>query len=531
MATTASIRLAALTFISAAMCAAQVSPPPGMPASTAARILEQATWGPSATSIADLRSKGFELWFQNQVTAPISTYPNQPANSIVNGKSVVNTDLTPVERQFLQNAVSKPDQLRQRVAFALSEMWVVSQQSVVRSAAYFPPLLNIFQKDAFGSYQQLMADVTLNPAMGHYLDMLNNNKATANSSPNENYARELMQLFTLGLNNLNQDGTLALDQNNNPIQTFTPATVSAMAAALTGWTYAQTGMANFTIPMVPTEKNGAETQHDMTEKFLPFIDPEGQTNTITLPPGQTAELDLAEALNAVYSQPSLAPFVVTQLIQHLVTSNPSPQYVLDVVNVFNNTNGNLQQVVYAILTDPEARAGDNGLDYDTLTFGHFREPALLLANLLRGLNGTVSPTSTVYNFSAALGQPLFQEPSVFSYFSPQYEIAEGVFGPELQLHTTQTAVIRANDISSIVYKNVLDAGTTFDIAEFVSAAQSSTAALETAISNRFFHGMMSGTLVTAINEALRDPKTNTPTLEAEAALYLALTSGEYQVIH
>jgi uncharacterized protein (DUF1800 family) len=204
---------------------------------------------------------------------------------------------------------------------------------------------------------------------------------------------------------------------------------------------------------------------------------------------------------------------------------------LDVVNVFNNTNGNLQQVVYAILTDPAARAGDNGLDYDTSTFGHFREPALLLANLLRGLNGAVSPTSTVYNFSAALGQALFQEPSVFSYFSPQYEIAEGVFAPEMQLHTTQTAVIRANDISTILYKNTLDAGTTFNISEFVTAAQTSTAALETAISNRFFHGMMSETLTAAINQALSDPKTNTPTLQAQAALYLALTSGEYQVIH
>jgi len=503
-----------------------------MPASTAARILEQATWGPSAASIAELQTKGFELWFQNQVAAPISTYPNQPANTTVNGITVVNTDLTPVQRQFFQNALGKPDQLRQRVAFALSEIWVVSQQSVVRSAAYFPPLLNIFQKDAFGSYQQLMYDVTLNPAMGHYLDMLNNNKATATSSPNENYGRELMQLFTLGLNNLNQDGTLALDQNNNPIPTFTPATVSAISAAFTGWTYAQTaGTANYTIPMIPTEKNGVETQHDTTEKLLPFIGPEGQTSTITLPAGQTAELDLDEALTALYSQPSLAPFVVTQLIQHLVTSNPSPQYVLDVVNVFNSTNGNLQQVVYAILTDPAARAGDNGLDYDTSTFGHFREPALLLANLLRGLNGAVSPTSTVYNFSAALGQALFQEPSVFSYFSPQYEIAEGVFAPEMQLHTTQTAVIRANDISTILYKNTLDAGTTFNISEFVTAAQTSTAALETAISNRFFHGMMSETLTAAINQALSDPKTNTPTLQAQAALYLALTSGEYQVIH
>ncbi len=527
------VRLATLGAFSTFLCGAQVSPPPGMPASTAARILEQATWGPNAASIAALQKEGFERWFQSQLTAPISKYPNQPPTVIVGGVTKTNRDLTPVQRQFFQYALSNPDQLRQRVAFALSEIWVVSQVGVVRSATYFPPLLNIFQKDAFGTYQQLMSDVTLNPAMGAYLDMANNHKATGTSSPNENYGRELMQLFTLGLNNLNPDGTVVLDQNNNPIPTFTPATVSAMAAALTGWTYAKTstGANNFLAPMVPVEKNGEESQHDTTEKFLPFIGPDGQTNTIVLPPGQTAELDLDEALTAIYSQPSLAPFIVTQLIQHLVTSNPSPQYVLDVVNVFKGTNGNLQQTVYAILTDPEARAGDNGVDYDVSNYGHFREPVLLMENLLRGLNGAVSSTSAVYNFTANLGQGFLEEPSVFSYFSPRFQVAEGLLGPEYQLHTTQTAVTRANYIYRAIYNNMLDAGTTFDSSEFVTAAQNSAANLETAIGNRFFHGMMSDSLVAAINEALSDPKTNTPTLQAQAALYVALTSSEFQLMH
>ena len=533
MDTSAFVRLATLTALSTLLCGAQVSPPPGMPASTAARILEQATWGPTAASIATLQKQGFERWFQDQVSAPISKYANQPATVIVGGVTKTNADLAPVQLQFFQNALSNPDQLRQRVAFALSEIWVVSQVGVVRSAAYFPPLLNTLQKDAFGSYQRLMTDVTLNAGMGAYLDMVNNHKATQTASPNENYGRELMQLFTLGLNNLNPDGTVVLDQNNNPIPTYTPATVTAMSAALTGWTYAKTatGTDNYLVPMAPMEKNGEETQHDMTEKFLPFIGPDGQTNTITLPPGQTAELDLDEALTAIFSQPSLAPFIVRQLIQHLVTSNPSPQYVLDVVNVFKATNGNLQQTVYAILTDPEARAGDEGLDYDVSNFGHFREPILLMENLLRGLDGALAGTSTVYNFTSNLGQGFLEEPSVFSYFSPQYEVAEGLLGPEFQLHTTQTAVTRANYIYRAIYNNMLDAGTTFNIGEFVTAAQGSTANLETVISNRFFHGMMSSALVSAINQALSDPKTNTPTLQAQAALYVALTSSEFQLIH
>jgi uncharacterized protein (DUF1800 family) len=214
-----------------------------------------------------------------------------------------------------------------------------------------------------------------------------------------------------------------------------------------------------------------------------------------------------------------------------VTSNPSPQYVLDVVNVFKATNGNLQQTVYAILTDPEARAGDNGVDYDVSNFGHFREPVLVMENLLRGLNGALAGTSTVYNYTSNLGQGVLEEPSVFSYFSPQYEVGEGLLGPEFQLHTTQTAVTRANYIYRAIYNNMLDAGTTFSIAEFVTAAESSVANLETAISNRFFHGMMSASLVAAINDALSDPKTNTPILQAQAALYIALTSSEFQLIH
>jgi uncharacterized protein (DUF1800 family) len=204
---------------------------------------------------------------------------------------------------------------------------------------------------------------------------------------------------------------------------------------------------------------------------------------------------------------------------------------LDVVNVFKATDGDLQQTVYSILTDPEARAGDDGLDYDVSNFGHFREPVLLMESLLRGLDGALASTSTVYNFTSNLGQGFLEEPSVFSYFSPHYEVAEGLLGPEFQLHTTQTAVTRANFTYRAIYNNMLDVGTTFNIAEFVTAAQGSATNLETAISNRFFHGMMSSTLVSAINEALSDPKTNTPTLQAQAALYVALTSSEFQLIH
>lgn len=428
--------------------------------------------------------------------------------------------------QFFENALYNPDQLRQRVAFALSEIWVVSQESTIGYAAAFPPYYNIFQQDAFSPYSKLIKDVTLNPAMGRYLDMANNRKASGVYAPNENYGRELMQLFTIGLSNLNMDGTVA-----NSLETYQEPAVAAMSAALTGWTYAPTVTGgtnpNYLLPMVPAMNNGLENQHDMTKKTLTFTNPDGTSTTTTLAANQTAELDLADVISILMANPSMAPFVSKQLIQHLVTSNPTPAYVGRVANVFKTSSGNLKQVVYQILTDPEARAGD--VAGGNLTqFGHLREPILLVENLLRGMGGSVMDNSTVYNYTSALGQSFLASPSVFSYFSPDYHVG-ALPAPEFQLHSTQTAVTRANYIYSMIYNGRLDTSTTFNIAPFVTAATTSTAALQTAISNQFFHGMMTPALQTAITSGIVGQ--TTPTTKAQAALYIALTSSEYQVIH
>jgi len=530
----ASVRFAALGMISTFLFAGQSSGPkpaaaPLLTASAAARILEQATWGPTPATVSALQTQGFDQWFQGQLNAPITTYPNQPMLG-PDGKAYGN--MAGVQVQFFENALNNPDQLRQRVAFALSEIWVVSKEGTIGYAAAFPPLLNIFQQDAFGTYGALMKDVTLNPAMGQYLDMVNNKKATATYAPNENYGRELMQLFTVGLNNLNQDGTLVLDKTGSPIATYSQSTVTAMTNALTGWTYAATAAGatgpNYFLPMVPVESKGLESQHDATQKMLSFTYPDGTVHTTTLPVGQTAELDLQGALGALSANPNMAPFISKQLIQHLVTSNPSTGYVSRIAGVFTSSGGSLKSVVYAILTDEEARAGDAGVSNELPTFGHLREPVLWIENLLRGLNGTVFDSSTINGHTSALGQNLFYEPSVFSYFAPEYH-AGPLLAPEFQLHTTQTAVNRANYTYSLIYGGQLDAGTLFNISAFVTAATTSTAALETAINNQFFHGQMSAALQTAITSGLTG--LTTPTTKAQAALYIALTSSEFQVIH
>lgn len=498
-----------------------------LPTRTVYRVLEQGTWGPTPAGSTTLQTNGFDAWFAEQVAAPISTYADQP---LLASNGNTNNDLTPVQLQFFQNALSGPDQLRQRVAFALSEIWVVSDLEV-NNASAFPPLLRIFQNDAFGNYEALMKDVTLNPAMGRFLNMVNNNKANPakGTAANENYSREIMQLFTLGLTQLNLDGTPVVGSNGVPLVTFTQSDVTNLAKAFTGWTYPPmpgtvTKGANpiyYLAPMVPLEN-----EHDLTAK---------QVLGVNLPAGRTAEQDLDDALHIIFMQSTLPPFVSQQLIEHLVTSNPSPAYVARVAQVFENNGsgvrGDLQAVIHAILTDPEARAGDTVSDNNQPTFGHMREPILFVANLLRGLGGNLASTSTVASTPTNLGQQLFYAPSVFSYFSPQYRTSLGLLGPEFQIYSTQTAANRADTVNSVIYSGHLDAGTTFDLSPFIAAASdpSDPNNLVEHINVLFFHEDMSANLQNAIQQALH-PLTAASD-KAKAALYVALTSGEYQVIH
>jgi uncharacterized protein (DUF1800 family) len=187
---------------------------------SAGRLLDQATWGPTPSSVAQVQSTTIADWLNAQFALNTSDLPDQP---ILNSAGTSNNNLAPVQAAFFQNAVTGEDQLRQRVAFALSQIWVVSATSGVSPAYAYPPYWRIFRDNAFGNYKDLIQAVTLSPAMGRYLNMANNNKgnATKNTSANENYARELMQLFTLGLTQLNPDGSPVLDSNKTPVPTYT----------------------------------------------------------------------------------------------------------------------------------------------------------------------------------------------------------------------------------------------------------------------------------------------------------------------
>jgi uncharacterized protein (DUF1800 family) len=489
----------------------------------AARFLDQATWGPTPASIAQFEQTGIANWLNQQFSLNTSDLPDQP---VLASNGQPNRDLTPIQAAFFQNAVTGQDQLRQRVAFALSQMWVVSAVST-NNAYAFPPYWRLFRDNAFGNYRDIMKAVTLSPAMGNYLNMANNNKGNPaqNTSANENYARELMQLFTVGLTQLNPDGSPVLDSNHNPIPTYNQSVVTNTARALTGWTYP-------TAPGAKAKSNNpayyigqmfaVEANHDTTSKTI--------IGGVTIPAGQTAEQDLDSVLDALMAQNTMAPFVCKQLIQHLVTSNPSPAYIQRVSGVFldngSGVRGDMKSVIAAILTDPEARAGDDPSAAVNSNFGHMREPVLFMANLLRGLNATLGSSSVIYKYAANLSENLFYPPTVFSYFSPLYKLENGEPAPEFQIYSEQTAANRADTVNTILY-GALDKSTTVDLTPFLPGLNDLNSMVDY-IGSVFLHQAMSNDLREAAISAAG--AATGAEAQAQAALYVVLTSSEYQIV-
>ena len=496
----------------------------------AARFLDQAAFGPDPFTSGHVQAVGLEAYLNEQFVAPITPYPDPASTGYGIGQ---------VQARFFTNAVHGSDQLRQRVAFALGQIFVVS--AVEENApSQMVPYLQLLKQDAFANFRTLMEDVTLSPTMGEYLDMRNNDKAdpAKDTRANENYARELMQLFTIGLFQLNQDGTLQLDAGGNPVPTYDQTTIQNFAKIYTGWTYPTKPGAtlqkhnpqNYIGRMVPYESN-----HDTTSKTL--------LNGLVVPAGGTAESDLKTALDDIFNHQNVAPFISKQLIEHLVTSNPSPAYVGRIAAVFNNNGngvrGDLQAVVKAILLDPEARAGDEGPSLSPPdTSGHLREPVFAVASIVRGLGATVNDTNNLTGQAANLGQTLFMPPTVFNYFAPGYTIpaeftpGTTLLGPEFQLQSPSAAVARSNMVNSLVYGN-LGSGAVIDWSYLTSLAATPDALLDS-VDNVFMHGKMPGAIRTQILSAVNALTGNTPAVykaRAQAAVYLTVSSSYYNVEH
>jgi uncharacterized protein (DUF1800 family) len=440
----------------------------------ASRFLDQATFGATDSDVHHLSLIGYQAWLNEQFNAqqtPIETVVEQAL--IVNNPPCSASDLKCNAALFVQNnqgenyvldafwqqSLSGSDQLRERVKYALSEMFVISGtdfavQNMPRGEANYSDMLGT---DAFGNFRQLLQDVTLNPMMGLYLSTLGNDKGSATTDPDENYAREVMQLFTIGLYQLNDDGSQKLDSTGNPIPTYSNLDVMGLAKVFTGFSwnipgdttgagwsnccaYVGTGFGEDILPMQSYPDHHSTLEKDFLGVTIPASaspDPAG---------------DLKTALDTLFNHPNLPAFFSRQMIQHLVTSNPSPAYIARVAAVFKDNGqgvrGDMQAVISAILLDPEAR--DSAGDFSNPQYGKVREPLLRYTKWARAFtaqsrNGGYYLGSTEDQIFG-LGQMWMRSPTVFNWFAPGFvppgtsiEKA-GLVAPEMQITNVSTVV-------------------------------------------------------------------------------------------
>ena len=557
---------------------APVTPPPPDPAlvpdaytgvasdADTVRLLEQATWGPTSAEVARVKAIGLRAYLNEQFNANVtnpakgSNYPDlafppddQAVGCPTGSPAECNRDnysLYPIQRTFFTNSLYGQDQLRQRVAFALHQIFVVSGLSPLNRSSWMSVYLQALDRGAFGNYRTLMNDITLNPSMGEYLDM----RLSTRTNPNENFAREVLQLFSIGVNELNLDGTPRRDAQGVPIPSYSQTTVNEFTRVFTGWNLAAPiapGINNWRDPMVP---RGGTTHDTGSKTLLNGFTVASCTGTNTA----CAQSDMSAALDNIFNHPNLGPFVARQLIQHLVTSNPSPAYVERVARVFNNdcdalyadsctgVRGNMKAVVQAALLDPEAR-GDLKTDS---SYGKLREPAQYVNNILRAFNvksfdksstsdGVLAGRSTT-DFTGTLDQPIFQPTTVFSYYQPDYEVPGAkILGPAFGILSTSTTLRRANDVNTLVYTGVAPTttntdrprGTSIDLAN-LEALAANPGAIADQLNALLLHGTMStevrNSLITAMN-AIPTSDANFARKRAQVAAYLAATSSQYDI--
>ena len=441
------------------------------PQQLASRFLQQATLGATMVEINSVASLGIEGWINAQLNVPktvTETYMRQAIAPVFSVEGSSFLGMMPFRWAWWQAVMTGQDQLRQRVAMALSEIFVISTRTDLLedsslAVGYFYDLLITH---AFGNFRDLLMDVTLSPAMGYYLSHAGNRKSdpSVNRFPDENYAREVMQLFSIGLFELNQDGTRKLDGNGEPIPTYDNSVISEFAKIFTGMTYAPSAMSleddgtdpntedgfvfleiwedNATLPMQMYEQF-----HELGEKRL--------LNGVVVPSGQSGMQDVNDAIDNLFNHANVGPFIGRLLIQRLVKSHPSNAYIGRVAAAFNNNGsgvrGDMQAVIKAILLDDEARSTSFINDAQ---HGMLREPFIRYTHLCRAFEAKNEGGENLFYNSAEeigeeLGQYPFASPSVFNFFSPDFKPlgplqTAGINGPEFQIMTSVSAIKRIN---------------------------------------------------------------------------------------
>jgi uncharacterized protein (DUF1800 family) len=436
-------------------------PPPPITERDAARFLTQATFGPTRAEIADLVArKNPGAWIDEQMATPISTHRDAArADFEAFPPGGIKPKVNSANRQtaWWKIALTGRDQLRQRVAFALSEILVVSDvnDTLAGNTEGLANYYDLLARDAFGNFRDLLEDVTLSPVMGNYLSHLRNARADPKlaTSPDENYAREVMQLFTIGLNQLQPDGTLRLGDDGLPIPTYDQNTIIETSRVFTGWGYYSSApKPNF---------RGAHPTFFAPMMLYPEAHDDGAKTIVggvKLPAGQGGAKDLKDTLDTLFNHPNTGPFICRQLIQRLVTSNPSPAYVYRVSQVFarNGTGvrGDLGAVIRAILLDYEARSP---AVLDHIGYGKLKEPLLRVTALWRAFDaGAKNGRYLFANPESPLAQAALHSPTVFNFFEPDFVLpgtlaAAGLHAPDYQILTDTTAITVPNFLYSCIY--------------------------------------------------------------------------------
>lgn len=515
----------------------------------ASRFAEQAAFGPTPELIAEIQSKGFEKWIDDQFALPATQVNYASKDALLR-----DWDMGESERavwgwyraQFPHMAIGAPDQLRLRVTWSISQWIAVSDRRLKPIAVL--DWMNLLQRTALSDYKTILEQVTKSPSMGWYLDNAQNrprSDACPWCAPNENYARELMQLFSIGIVELNLDGSVKKDNTGRPIETYTQRDVEQLAMALTGWRNQQ--LKNFVrtkktqidtdwaSPMVPEEWEAA---HDWSAK---------RVMGKAFPAGQNAERDLQTALTLLISHNNTAPFIALRMIQNLVKSNPSPDYIQRVATVFRNNGkgqvGDMKAVVKAVLLDPEARQADEP-SRAGITSGKVREPFQQTMAVWRGLGCKRLPTDIDGNANLNIEQAPFNPETVFSFYAPT-DTASGtdILAPEQRLLNAQEFNSRLGQMNRLNWSPVLRddedpnalsmnaAGC--DVSGFLSAFRMSPSAFQDYLSTRFFRGTMPATLrveLTRVQKELQSKNYLNELEQATSLMQYALLSPYFGAI-
>ncbi len=507
----------------------------------AVRFLAQSTFGATSAEIDRLKRLGYNDWIEQQFQIPRTAHLDfvLAAYPIPTPEGVTVT-IDPLYQSFWKQAITAPDPLRQRVTYALSQIFVTSAADAALQTAphTLASYLDTLSIHAFGNYRDLLEAVSKHPAMGQYLTSLAN-RGDGGRVPDENYAREVMQLFSIGLVQLNTDGTPKL-VNGEPVDTYSMDDIRGLARVFTGWGWGNTGT-----PDPVNGRFGGNNPQDPMRRVIPmqfyaqYHSPlEKQFLGVTVPAGTAGPQALKTALDALAGHPNVGPFIATRLIQHMVTSNPSPAYVGRVAAVFNDNGkgvrGDLKATVRAVLFDPDAvtpGAGPND--------GKLREPTLRLAAWMRAFGAT----STSGNFRIGvldnqLGQTPMRAPSVFNYFRPGFVppnttlAAAELVAPEFQITHEISVAAYANFMQGVIQNGV---GTGSDVrADYTStyALADNADALVARINLALAANSLSTATLTSIRDAVNAiPMTagNARQNRTQLAIYLTMTSPEFLV--